>query len=231
MTDQDNTATQPHASASNSFKPTRAVRAFSILVTICYWLSYVAGGLLLIIFLAYSAGFVPSHMQIKLPVAFGWEQVVSSADSASPDKTYTCEFEGKVSTPAEYASHFINMLRMFFGLILVTAMIYGLYQLRLIMKTLRAGEPFDEANPKRIRTIGWIILFWEPVVFLSDVVTAPYYWSPLKASLQQAFGDAIHFQHDYNMKMGLVLVGLIVLVLSKVFAEGVRLRIEQDYTV
>ena len=100
----------------------------------------------------------------------------------------------------------------------IGAFIFILYRLRLVFRTLAAGEPFDLENVRRLRDIGFA---------LGGVVTLQIAFGPLLAM--------IYPQSNVSLDVGDLIVPifsvLTIFVLSEVFREGARLRHEQELTI
>lgn len=98
------------------------------------------------------------------------------------------------------------------------AFILILHRLRLVFRTLAAGEPFDLENVHRLQHIGFA---------LAAVVVMQIGFGPLLAM--------IYPQSDVALDIGDLIVPvfsvLTIFVLSEVFREGARLRHEQELTI
>ena len=100
----------------------------------------------------------------------------------------------------------------------IGAFIFILRRLRMVFRTLAAGEPFDLENVRRLRQIGFV---------LAGVVAMQIAFGPLLAM--------IYPQSDVALDLGDLIVPvfsvLTIFVLSEVFREGARLRQEQELTI
>jgi hypothetical protein len=109
-------------------------------------------------------------------------------------------------------------------------LLWTLHQLRMLVRTVSRGAPFDPANPVRIRRIGWIVLAYGPLSGLLGFVESAALLTDVSAAVKQAFPDA-SVGVGLNLNLATVIVGLIILAIAEAFEAGVRLQQEQDLTV
>lgn len=122
----------------------------------------------------------------------------------------------------------INSFSLFlFGNILFlvkhTAFIYVLYILRKIILTLASKHPFDSNNLSRTRTIGYVLI----LIGLSNLVQYMIILSIHTPKIRI-------MANPYGTYIGMFLftfLGLIVLVMSKLFKFGVEMHKEQKLTI
>lgn len=125
-----------------------------------------------------------------------------------------------------HTRRFDLMLLSFLPMLLVAgAVLAGGWQLRQVLASVARGEPFVHTNPRRIATIGWIILLLAVLQPLLAYVPAAVV---LRAA---AIEEGIALSPTLLLDGSTVLVGLLVLVLALVFREGARLHQEQSLTV
>lgn len=105
-----------------------------------------------------------------------------------------------------------------FSAIYAGVLIFIVNRMRLVFRTLAAGEPFDTDNVRRLRDIA---------LALAGAVFLQLIFDPLLAM--------IYPQVAVNLDLGALIVPIFsvmtVFVLSEVVREGVRLRHEQDLTI
>lgn len=90
--------------------------------------------------------------------------------------------------------------------------------LRAILASVAAGEPFDPANARRLRTIGWMLL----AIQLADLV----------GGAAAAFGHHIGVEgFDWRPSFTGWFAVLVAFVLVRVFAAGAAMRDDLDGTV
>jgi len=117
------------------------------------------------------------------------------------------------------------MLLSFLPMLLIAgAVLAGGWQLRQVLAAVARGAPCDAANPRRIAGIGWIIV---AVTALEPVLG----YVPAALVLREVSVQNIDLAPVLMLDNETLLIGLLVLVLSVVFREGVRLHEEQSLTV
>ena len=99
------------------------------------------------------------------------------------------------------------------------------YHLRLLMKTIKAGDPFNPANPMRIRRIGYAVIIWAPLRLASFAMKGCliYQGSHLSLSAFMPLSTLLGAE--------LLFFGLGILVIAQIFERGLQLQQEQDLTV
>lgn len=97
-----------------------------------------------------------------------------------------------------------------------------LWLLRGVLKSVRDGDPFIEANVRRLRALAFVVLIGVPTAtFLESVCN-----SELADSVGLPTGGV-----EISMPSAALLGGLALLVLAEVFTSGVRLRDDLEGTV
>ena len=105
------------------------------------------------------------------------------------------------------------------GVVLVVAV---LWLLRLLLRSVRDGDPFTDANVRRLRMIGFLLVVGAPVVAL--VMNACDQW--LASSSNTGFLGT-----SFAVPGAGPIAGLGVFVLAEVFAHGARLRADVEGTI
>lgn len=108
--------------------------------------------------------------------------------------------------------------------------LWTLHQLRMLLRTVSRGAPFDPANPARIRRIGWIVVAYGPLSGLLGFIESAAWLTNVSSAVKRAFPDA-SVGVSLNLNLATVVVGLIILGIAEAFEAGVRLQQEQDLTV
>jgi hypothetical protein len=125
-----------------------------------------------------------------------------------------------------FGSTNVALLLVYFGLLIVWfgAALVIIYELRQVLRTLVAGEPFVRANASRIHLIGLVIIFME----IAKVVILTLFSVFLRDNfLVEGLVLGVAPRPD----LGVILVGLVVLVIAAVFRQGAGLREDQELTV
>ena len=101
-------------------------------------------------------------------------------------------------------------------------LIPGLFLLRAFLQAVLAGNPFGDANARRLRTIALLLLVGAPLLSLIQLALRNALFNTIETDLASEGGA---------LPGGAILAGLAVLVLAEVFAYGVRLREDVEATV
>jgi hypothetical protein len=117
-----------------------------------------------------------------------------------------------------------------FALLSAGIFLWTLHQLRVLLRTVSRGQPFNPDNPVRIRRIGWMVIVYGLVSSLGGFVENAAQLSAVSAAVKQTFpGAFVGFSLDFNLAT--FIIGLIILAIAQAFEAGVRLQHEQDLTV
>jgi hypothetical protein len=109
----------------------------------------------------------------------------------------------------------------------VVLLVAGLWLLRAFLRSVRDGDPFGAPNVQRLRAIGLILLVGAPLVALLNYsLRRSLYESHLPPHPSLELGVA-----GFSLPGGALLGGLGALILSEVFAHGLRLREDVAGTV
>ncbi len=117
--------------------------------------------------------------------------------------------------------HFVGLG---FHLIALLATLWAIWNLRQVVKTALAGEPFAPANSHRLRRIGFIILTVTLVAPLIEYQLGRYLLEQLSIE-GLTLSPALRFSKDW------LLGGLLFLVLASIFRHGTGLEEERALTV
>ena len=107
-------------------------------------------------------------------------------------------------------------------LVAVTLIVAGLWLLRLLLRSVRDGDPFTAANVLRLRAIGFLLVVGAPVAHL--VAYACDQWLASTSTVGE-------LGSTFTVPGAGPVAGLGVFVLAEVFAHGARLRADIEGTV
>lgn len=107
----------------------------------------------------------------------------------------------------------------------VTMFIVAVWQLRDVTRSIAAAKPFQQANVKRLRILGVLIMIWSPLIALWEFVHAGYYASFTDFTPTEYTGSEFHPHFEA------IIAGVIILAIAQVFAVGAKLQREQDLTI
>jgi hypothetical protein len=123
--------------------------------------------------------------------------------------------------PGDHRPRFLFWMRsmMLVGVVAALVVDRVLRQLRAIVDTVRAGDPFIEVNSWRLHAIAWWVLAGEILRLLIGVID----WA--------ASTNAQSLDVDIGFSLAPWLAVLLLFVLARVFAEGTRMRADLEGTV
>ena len=105
-----------------------------------------------------------------------------------------------------------------------------LYQLRALMRAVKAGHPFDPLNPQRIRRIAYVIIAVGPVKDILAFLQIASSFNAVHDAVTRALpGASVGYHVRFSWEP--VVIGLIILAIAHAFDAGVRLQDDQDLTV
>jgi hypothetical protein len=102
----------------------------------------------------------------------------------------------------------------------------GLWLLRGLAASVKAGDPFGFANVKRLRGLGFLLVLGAPIAALIDQSLR---WQLVNTLPPGRYGDAM--APSFGLPIGIMLAGVGAFILAEVFAYGVRLREDVEATI
>ncbi len=140
------------------------------------------------------------------------------------------EFENnvrlKITLPDEHWESRVGLIVLAgIGLFLVMGLfLYLVRQLRAILWSVDAGDPFIAENAVRLRVVGILILLGGFVGSLSEFAMSGYADVVLRP-------EGFNLNGHLHFNMSALISGLCIIVLSEVFRHGTKMREEQELTV
>lgn len=192
------------------------VSILKLVVNITYYGVIVAGAVLLVAVVLIVA-LRPANVRLELPARFDIDPSVYEISTPAEDGPSATidNVRGEVSvtgiTPARAVQGFAV------GAVVIFIGAFVLRQFRGIFATLTAGRPFVQANVRRIRVLGLVVMFGE--VLRAAAVS----WS----SSQMAEGftsQGIRFRSDFEPSLLVIFAGALMLVLAEVFREAASMK-------
>jgi len=113
------------------------------------------------------------------------------------------------------------------ALVVVAMLAFAIWvidQLRAVLRTLRAGQPFAPANAARIRWIGFAVIGGE-------LARAAIVWRANSYVVSHFSAEGLRFDARPDLSMATLVSGLIILVIAEVFRVGTRLDEDQSLTI
>ncbi len=151
------------------FKPGKSVSFFKFIVDAAWYLSFVPFVLVPLVLIGFAIfDSSPSDVNVTLPISINWEYGNQDLEDIG---FFVKKTEGATTIQVKNAPIWLFLL----PLVLMAGLMWVIHQLRLIFRTIHAGNPFDEHNPKRIQNIGYAIMASGPVVgIISSIVGMIY---------------------------------------------------------
>jgi hypothetical protein len=202
----------------------RSIASFiSFVVDAAWWLVVVCltlfAGVLVYSFWIGGSG---KNLTMDVPVALEMDAAVhGSSDSIQTDARIE-KVRANLRFPVRIGGFlFGNMVLI---LLLGGSLFWVLTQLRHIFRSLSRGLLFIPENARRIRWVGFMVIFGE----LARAALV-YFWSYYTSLHFTASGVRLVASTDFN---GITIVsGLAILVIAEVFREGSRLHEDQSLTI
>ena len=102
--------------------------------------------------------------------------------------------------------------------------IWGLGQLHKVFGTLRMGQPFVDANARRLRRVAAAVIVLQ-IVGASMIAFNQFY------AKSHFTATGLLFDWSFNIDLFAVVLALIILAIAEVFAAGTRLNEDQALTI
>ena len=168
-----------------------------------------------------SAALPIAHVVLRILVVMNWLMAgaILTLLLVSPNERWIMSaFD---LTPSPEASRLVMGLRAIAVLGLVAIPLnYGiLKRLLAIVGTVRAGDPFVDANASRLQAIAWVLLTLQLIGLVIDAI-AKYVAIP---------GKPLDIDAGFSVNGWLAVI--LTFVLARVFAEGARMRDDLEGTV
>jgi len=199
---------------------TRSIASFIKFVLDATWWLAVAGvvSVMLLFACSFFINWSGGNFTMNLPVAV---QLDSPIHGVKTDAQLE-KLRGNLRFPIAKGAFFS-------GSLLVVALIFAftllvVNELRHVFRSLSVGQPFLAENARRIRWVGFAVLFGE----LGRALIV-YFWSYYTSLHFTAQG--LHFVASVDISGVTIASGLAILVIAEVFREGARLHEDQSLTI
>ena len=217
------------------------VRRWSSAKAVKLWLDVVLllGGLAAVVLLIWAMA-APLVMGLGEPIPADLSAVVAiGAHSAVPRLPLEFEEVGNPEKPrfhrlrlmwsygelrAETFDWRLHLVGLGFALVVMSAALWAIWNLRQVVKAALAGEPFAAANSRRLRRIGFVILVVTIIAPLIEYQLGRYL-------LEQLTIEGLTLSPALRLSKDGFLGGLLFLVLASIFRHGTELEEERALTV
>ena len=201
------------------------VKAGFVALNILWVLGWIAGGLSLILFLVVTfTDFGVTYIQLPVEVTLD-EPIGGGRIEGDLFRARSLPVVGykQLKVEADNA-RFLQPFFLVIPMALVAGMLWIIYQLRKVFDTVRDGKPFVAENSTRLRRIGYLVTFGGPVFGIFNYIYA-------KVHIHLLDIPNAHLAVDKDVFPLAIFLGLVILVIARVFDIGVRLQHEQDLTI
>lgn len=198
----------------------RAVKLGGVLRWIldaAWYLLLAGGGLVVLGFIVFLI--LGGHLKAEVPVTFRTQPAGSLTGPARGIEL--TDLSGTLRTRASplAAAAILIFAVAGWGLVL-----FGLRQLRVVIRDALAGAPFTGANARRIELIGLTVV-------AADLVRAVAYLAGELWARNHVHLTRISFAVTFPVQVTVLVAGLLVIVLAEVFRIGHALQQDQDLTI
>ena len=188
-----------------------------------WWLVVVSLALLtgLLVF-SFSVKLEGNNLTMNLPVALELNAPVHGSSASIETDARIEKLRGSLRFPVRNGAFFSGS--MFLVVLLFGSLLWIVTQLRHVFRSLSRGLLFIPENARRIRWVGFTVIFGE----LARAALV-YFWSYYTSLHFTANGLRFVASTDLN---GITIVGgFAILVIAEVFREGTRLHEDQSLTI
>ena len=202
----------------------RSIASFIRFVLDAAWWLVVVSLALLTGLLVFSFGvkLESNNLTMDLPVALELNAPVHGSSASMETDARIEKLRGNLRFPVRNGAFFSGSMLLI--VLLFGSLLWVLTQLRHIFRSLSRGLLFIPENARRIRWVGFTVIFGE----LARAALV-YFWSYYTSLHFTANGLRFVASTDFN---GITIVGgLAILVIAEVFREGTRLHEDQALTI
>jgi len=204
-------------------KLSKSVTIVKILIDIVWYLGWFVSllAILLVVFIA--AGGEPTMLHQKVPVVVSYVEDIRDALPIS-QRPYITEVRGRATIHVEPYNVYQKWLICMTLPIVLIAFLMGVRQLRLFFNSVKAGNPFDPLNPGRLRRLGYIIVFCEPLF------NATFYLQGL-LSINQISLPGAKISLFSDIDVNIIFLGFVIIVIGQIFDIAAKMHQEQELTI
>jgi len=200
-----------------------AVRFSLVLVNVLYWLAWIGAGIGILVMIAFAFGSFDSvYIWLPLEAEFSSGESVSSLSSSTADGISIVGFsQPKVPLNQLDSGYLLIVLPL---IVVIAAALWLFHSLRRFLRNVRAGQIFAAENPGLLNRVGWIVVVAGPALGIIQLILGLSYLSLLDFP-----GVSISVDADFHWEM--VLAGLVILVIAKVYDVAVQMKADAELTV
>lgn len=188
-----------------------------------WWLVVVSLALLtgLLVF-SFGVNLEGNNLTMDLPVALELNAPVHGGTASVETDARIEKLRGNLRFPVRNGAFFTGSLCLI--LLLFAVLLWGLTQLRHLFRSLSRGLLFIPENARRIRWLGFAVIFGE-----TARAALVYFWSYYTS--QHFTANGLRFVASTDVSGITIISGFAILVIAEVFREGTRLDEDQSLTI
>jgi DUF2975 family protein len=188
-----------------------------------WWLVVVSLALLVgLLVFSFCVNLEGDNLTMNLPVALELNAPVQGSSASMQTGARIEKLHGSLRFPVRKGAFFSGSMLLI--VVLFGCLLWVLTQLRHVFRSLSRGLLFIPENARRIRWVGFTVIFGE---FARAALV--YFWSYYTSLHFTANGLRFVASTDFN---GITIVGgFAILVIAEVFREGTRLHEDQSLTI
>jgi len=174
------------------------------------------------------------YADVTIPVAIGEKSVFpvlhlevagdAKAEAGEPEFRRPRIVKGRGELRVETTNWALQFLTNFGFLLSLLVMLYVIYLLRSVLKTIIQGDFFARVNVRRLRRIGYLFIALGIVVPAAEYLVAEFL-------LRRIPLDGFQLSAPIGFDPDPIVGGLLVLILSTIFSHGSRLEDDQSLTI
>lgn len=201
----------------------RPLKVAWFFVSLGYWLSWLAAGLLLVLVITmWTTDFTPKYARLPVEVSLHENSDGEIMEPIAADGSLTIAGFGYLKVRADELPGLRYIMIM--PMILLAGLIWLLFLLRRLLRNVRRGSPFDPQNPVFLKKIGWLLTIGGPVYGIFNYIYARIYIGLV--DIPNAY-----LSPAKDIQGVIIIAGLIIVVISQVYDEAVKIKTEADLTI
>lgn len=208
------------ARKSNAY-PSATIKAAWVATQIAYIMGWVGLGVITILAIVmFSFDFNAISISLPIEVYFSETGAVEFSEAIGNHKTLIKGFQGVVVAGSD-----IDLQRyiMWMPLVLIGFYLMIVYNLRMCLKNIKDGHPFDFKNVGYFKNAGLLILIGGPIYGLLI-----YIYGFIGTYFIEIPGGEV--SPIMNIHLEAILAGLLILAFAQIYKEAIKIKAEHDFT-
>jgi hypothetical protein len=206
------------------YRSDRVVRALTALVTVAYYLVWVAVVLIVV---------VTPLMQLKgeygtldVPVRVDAPAATLVSDWDPQARGFELDHRhGELEVRLDIVPVRLRLLSWFATTAMAGLALLFVHQLRRLFVRVRDGAPFDADNARRLRSMGIVLLV------LQVIETAYHFWAAVEVTRALDARSSVDLGASLDLGGGQIFMAFVLIALAEIFRRGSQLEHEQSLVV